>query len=571
VLVNGLLGLGLEFGDQTIRWTSVYIHDTIKRASLAQGRRDQNGNTDFLQQRTGFYERQLINTQVTGEFEFGDISLDVRGSYANTRRDAPGELYFEYARSNSAADPFGNLYVNLLNGNRGNANYTYSKLEEDLYSAGVDLTVPLMENLNFTLGGAYVLTKRFSTRRDFLFRSNGSTVTTPGGTASDPVFLQGIGTLRPDLLLSSGVVNALGITLNENDTGFPSFEAELDNYAGYGKFDWLIADFITIDAGVRYEKATQSVVPLQVFTSLPPAPGVAPLVNDYFLPGATITFDLDNGMQVRLSGSKTIARPQFRELINQPFYDPENNRQYRGNPFLQDSTLINGEARFEWYFAQGQRFSAAGFYKMIDNPIEAFVAGADLVTSYANAPEAQLYGAEIEVQKYFDLTNIGGPFTTRQFVLIANYTFTKSELKIAPGDTVDVFGAVNSAASSYFRDGTPLTGQSDHLVNLQFGFEDLDRLSQQTFLVSYASDRVVSRGLTGTVPQPDVIEKPGFRLDFVWREGVTIAGIDTEFKIEARNLLGTRHEEFQESDANRIDVNSYDVGQSISAGISLTF
>ena len=73
---------------------------------------------------------------------------------------------------------------------------------------------------------------------------------------------------------------------------------------------------------------------------------------------------------------------------------------------------------------------------------------------------------------------------------------------MAPGDTTSVFGASSSIATDYLRDGAPLTGQSDHLVNLQPGLESEDHLSQQTILVTYASERVVSRGLNGTPPQP---------------------------------------------------------------------
>ena len=123
ILVNGLFGLGLEFGTNKVRWTNVYIHDTVKKAALALGQRPaQNGSTDFLQQRTGFYERQLFDTQLTGDFTLTDaLSLDLRGSYANTKRKAPGELYFEYVRTNSAADPFGEVFVNRLTGNSGSA------------------------------------------------------------------------------------------------------------------------------------------------------------------------------------------------------------------------------------------------------------------------------------------------------------------------------------------------------------------------------------------------------------------------------------------------------------------
>jgi len=273
-------------------------------------------------------------------------------------------------------------------------------------------------------------------------------------------------------------------------------------------------------------------------------------------------------MQFRLSASKTLARPQFRELIYQPYYDPESNRQYLGNPLLIDSQLYNGEVRLEWYFAPEQRLSVAGFYKKIDRPIEAFVtqlSGA-FVTSYANAPEAQLYGGEIEFQKYFGLN-----WRERRLVVIGNYTFTQSKLKVSPTDTVDVFAASSSIATDYFRDGAPLTGQSDHLVNLQLGLESEARLSQQTFMLTYASDRVVSRGLNGTPPQPDQIESPGFRLDFVAREGFNLFGQDLEGKLEIRNILGRKHEEFQESGANRIEINTYDLGTLVTVSLTAAF
>src|SRR5690606_15365436 len=92
------------------------------------------------------------------------------------------------------------------------------------------------------------------------------------------------------------------------------------------------------------------------------------LERSYWLPAGTLTYEIQPGMQLRLSGSKTIARPQFRELINQPYYDPDTSRPYTGNQLLTDSTLYNGEARFEYYFARDERVSLAGFYKKIDDP-----------------------------------------------------------------------------------------------------------------------------------------------------------------------------------------------------------
>ena len=90
-------------------------------------------------------------------------------------------------------------------------------------------------------------------------------------------------------------------------------------------------------------------------------------------------------------------------------------------------------------------------------------------------------------------------------------------------------------------------------------------------MLSYASKRVVSRGLRGTPPQPDVIEKPGLQLDFVAREAVSFLNQELELKMEARNITGTKNREYQTSGDNRIDFNSYDRGTSISFSASVTF
>ncbi|WP_179672195.1 hypothetical protein, partial [Salmonella enterica] len=88
---------------------------------------------------------------------------------------------------------------------------------------------------------------------------------------------------------------------------------------------------------------------------------------------------------------------------------------------------------------------------------------------------------------YFDTAPLlaeGPTWANRRFVAIANYTYTKSRISVSPGDVTPVFGASSSIATDYFSDGDPLTGQSDHIVNLQLCLEDTERLSQQTILIS---------------------------------------------------------------------------------------
>jgi outer membrane receptor protein involved in Fe transport len=289
------------------------------------------------------------------------------------------------------------------------------------------------------------------------------------------------------------------------------------------------------------------------------------------LPALTVTYKFLDTMQLRFNASQTIARPQFRELMFQSYYDPESNRAYRGNPLLVDSEFVNAEARYEWYYARDQRFSAAAFYKEIDRPIEAFTGFNDNtpVTSFANAPRATLHGVELELQKYFPLDRFSGDFFgSRRAVVIGNYTWTQSSIEVAAGDTTEVFGTTTQPASNFFTDGAPLTGQSDHLVNLQFGLEDEASLSQQTILLSYASDRVTSRGAAGL---PDIYESPGLSVDFIARQGLKLFGQDMELKFEARNLTGTNYEEFQERGPNRVYYNRYERGRSFSLSVSVNF
>jgi outer membrane receptor protein involved in Fe transport len=559
-VVNGLVGLGLQFGDNTIRWTNLYIRDTIKHTRLGLGHKDQTP-ADYTDQDTAWYERQLIDTQLVAEFAPLDgLSVDLRGGYANSQREAPYELSFEYVRTNAADDPYGAYFINRLNRNAGTASIAFSNLAENLWSGGVDIGYELAPGTVITVGGAVADTRRTSSRRGFIFDAPS---TMPAA----------VSLFRPDLLLQPSVIDYFGIGLIEEDESTPAFLAKLENWAGYAKANIEFMPGVTLDAGVRYEQATQTVRPIQVFETPSGSSASTSLDNGYWLPGATLTWEALPDLQLRLAGSKTIARPQFRELIYQPYFDPDSNRIYLGNPLLTDSELYNAEARAEWYFAGDQRVSIAGFYKKIDRPIEAFVTqlGGQFTTSYANAPSARLYGAELEVQKYFDLGGVAGLPEAERLVVIGNYTYTQSKLKVSPDDSVAVFAASSGVASDYFHDGAPLTGQSDHLVNLQIGFENTDHLSQQTFLLTYASDRVVSRGLNGSPPQPDQIERPGLRLDFVARQGFTALGKEAELKFEVRNIFGRKHEEFQESGDNRIEINTYDLGTVISGSLSVTF
>lgn len=561
IIVNGLLGLSAEIGEHKLRFTNLYIHDTSKEASIKAGIDAINVDEETLlnQGRTSWFERQLFTTQFVGEFKFDEISLDIRGAYANSKRDAPYQRSYSYAFDTLVANDF----VNDLTSPGESARIQFSDLNDDVYGGGIDLGYETNVGIpiKFNVGYSYYLNNRQAQRRDFRF--------VPANGLPNPIDQE-----RIDFLLSDFNIFTHEIELREvaAQTSVPAYDAQLEIHAGYGQLDAEIADGVRLNVGVRYEDAQQSVTPILLQGG--GATVATGLNNDYWLPAGTLTWNFADDMQFRLAASKTVARPQFRELAPQQFLDLETDRTFIGNPLLSDSELINLEGRFEYYIGRGERVTLAGFFKDITNPIEnvAFVqGGGTLFTGFSNAPSAQLYGAEIELVKYFSLYDLGGSFfEDRRLLLAANYTYTKSEIKVAAGDqAINPVTLQTTDASNLFDDGDRLTGQSSHVANLQFGMEREDGpLSQQTVLLTYNSPRVTARG---PQDQPDLIERTGWRLDFVLREEMNIAGQDFEMKFEARNVLGTDYRESQTLGSSVILNNAYDVGTRFSMSIGLKF
>jgi outer membrane receptor protein involved in Fe transport len=601
IVANALVGLGYEFGDNTVRWTNVYIHDTLKQGRGSAAEVYNNASGLRFQQNTNWFERQLIESQLVGEFKLTDaLKFDARGAFANSKRNAPYERQFDYLCSARTSNGLPISYdgANGAGGFQCNGAYQvtqrftpfasiiFSELNENLWTGQADLSYKIDGERPITLSTGYFYqgTDRYSSRIQFNYQTSDGAGTAPGF----PYNLY-----RPDYLLSPDVINnacplrgqgACTLQLQfSTQAGAYAYDAKLNVHAGYVQAEAEVAAGLRAVAGLRYETAIETVTPVQSATTR--------LKNNYFLPAGTLTWNFAADMQLRASGAKTISRPQFRELAPQQFRDPDSDRLFFGNPNLRDSELWNLEARYEWFYARDQRFTLAGFYKRIKNPIEqvGFYTGADdrLQTGFTYLPSATLYGAEVELQKYVPLAGLGGDFfATRRLVAIANYTYTKSQINADASCVPNPAAAQGSpglagCASGFgparllFRDGASLTGQSDHLVNLQLGVEDTAALSQITLLFNYASNRVTNRGpsnLSGTGFQPDIIEVPGIRLDLVARQGFELAGGKFELKAEARNLTRTRYNERQDFGNGRfVYLNRYNLGRVFSLGISTTF
>jgi hypothetical protein len=196
-----------------------------------------------------------------------------------------------------------------------------------------------------------------------------------------------------------------------------------------------------------------------------------------------------------------------------------------------DSEFVNAEARYEWYFAPEERLSVAAFYKNIDKPIEAYTGFNDNtpVTSFANAPEAVLYGAEFELTKYFSLDELfdGCFFGARRAVVVGNYTYTSSDIKVGERRSGSLEPRRSPRATTV--DGQLAGGPSVPAVRGVSG-----GLSQRTVCRMRAP-----RDPSAWRPA-DIFESPGLRRTVA---GALNAAARSQLKFEVRNIFGRGYRE----------------------------
>ncbi len=552
--VNVLLGAGWESPRHRVSLTSLYVHDTLKETRTRDGH-DTLAGFDVRDDYTEWFERELINNQVTGSHAFGeydDLKIEWRGAVARATRDAPYETGIRYENIDGYWSHDASRVQNYMR---------FSNVEDEVASGGVDVTwrLPVERDITLAGGAAYSDNDRNAENREFRF------------LALDGPLPHYNRYQRPDYLFSDYNLSQDLLRLREvtGNSGDAAYDATLKVKAGYLQAEAEINPFVRATVGVRYEDATQAVHTYNIFTGERQG-GVDPLRNSYVLPAATVTWNFSDNQQIRFGASKTIARPQFRELSPLQYLDPDIDRVFYGNPYLVDSELVNLDARYEWFFGSGEYFTVGAFYKDIDRPIESNVndaPGGGILQSFLNAPSATLFGFETEVKKYFDLPVQTSWWGDKRLYLAANYTWSDSEVEVKDGDLVHPYGfASPQDATLFVRDGSELQGQSNHIGNLQIGIEA--GTTQATLIANYVGERVSARGRPG---QPDYMENPGTSLDFVLRQEFNFGRNPVTLGFSARNLLETDFRQYQQAGGNKVDVYRYEPGVSYTLSLSTSF
>ncbi len=222
--------------------------------------------------------------------------------------------------------------------------------------------------------------------------------------------------------------------------------------------------------------------------------------------------------QLRFGWSETTVRPDLREITDASYLDPITDDLVDGNPGVTPADVTNFDMRAEWFFGNGDSFTATLFYKDIQNPIEFFESAASDTTTareIINADSAQVKGVELEGLK--ELSFLGNAFS--QFFVQGNVTIQDSELVAGP----DADAPTNPIRA--------LSGASDFTANMTFGYDSDNAKHSAALGYNMFGERLYVAGRNGA---PDGFEQPFHSVDF------TYSWFPTDFitvKAKFQNLL----------------------------------
>ncbi len=503
---SAFVGLGLDIGKyHRIGLTLMQLRQTDDRTRISDGVVD---SVDSRFYELKWVENQLAAAQLTGKHLFPALhDLDVSWQYTKARanRDVPDQRSYRY-------DYSGDL---LEYSRRSDANATaYGTLEDNQDDYGFKATLPFYfdsgSSLALSAGAGRTTRDRDSSIRTFSLQlASGSPL-----NAGPAFFSQSI-----DAILDAANIRPDGFVLREVTRPTDNYFANQTIDSGFFNADLNLGAWRFI-AGARREKNDQSVTTFDVGNS-----NFDPIVSSIkasdWLPAAGITWAYSDNAQLRFGFSKTLSRPDFRELSPAPFTDPELDIDTIGNPDLKTTQLRNLDLRWEYYFGGLDSLSFSAFQKKFENPIEKQrLPGSTPLLKLDNAASANNVGIEIDVQK--DLGFISERWLKSldlsAYRLGFNYARIRSEI------TLD-----SDSGGFQTNLSRPMQGQSPYVANLQFGYTG--EADEANVLFNRFGRRISEVGVQG---QPDVYEESFNSLDFLWRH--QFSG-DWRVTVRLRNLL----------------------------------
>jgi hypothetical protein len=365
----------------------------------------------------------------------------------------------------------------------------------------------------------------------------------------DPTVGQEISQLPLDRIFSKENIRTVnGLVIEEGTRPIDSYDASNALGAGYISTELPLGRF-DIATGVRTEYNVQrmnSRDDFQTITVDNPVLSILPFLNT--------GFNLNKNSILRLAYSRTVNRPEFRELAPFLFYDYKLEAGRFGNPNLTPATIDNLDLRYEIYMRPGETFNIGGFYKYFNDPIEnrTIITTEQPSFTFINADFARNYGVEVEFRKSLNgMTN--SRFLDR-LSLSSNASVIWSEVDLG----------TQASAQQRVR---PLQGQSPYIVNLAAYYDDQEHGFSGSLVYNIFGDRIFS---VGDLLFPTIYELARHSLDLTLTKRI---GKRSTYKLGVQNILDAPFRFFQDSDRNEKIDGSDDPIFTLRRGqlVSLTF
>lgn len=532
VMWGGLLNLAYKINqNHKITVKNTYNINSTDQTVYRTGREIANADVEKRRYNTNFTQNRLQTIQLGGDhfIKYGKVKVDWVAGLSDIRRLMPDYKILTYTYQNLQSDPsqMGYVYKPDQSDPR-NAGRFFSDMKENVKSLGADASVPLptigVVKTEVKVGGFLQERYRAFDARQFVFNTH------PGFNPSRQY--DSLTTLSADHVLDPGnfdyqfnyidpkdVVYSVDddgnliktdkngnplpptwqgrYTLEEATKKSDSYKAGSSLRAFYFMLDNRVTEYVRVNWGMRYESFQQRLNTFQ--------PGSDNTVNlltekNDWLPSVNFTVSPHKKVNVRLSYSKTLNRPEFRELAPFQFFDFSINRMITGNIDLRRATIQNYDARVEFFPGAGQVVSLTYFRKDFTDPIEKYLepAGSTLVISVHNAKSAFANGFEFDFRQNLQFIRPTNKYFQR-LTMSGNLSLISSNTKAQ--------GAIAQIAEA----DRPLQGQSNYILNGGLTYDNPDK----GFALSFMANRVGRRiAFVGYTDVPSIWENPRTILDF---------------------------------------------------------
>lgn len=255
-----------------------------------------------------------------------------------------------------------------------------------------------------------------------------------------------------------------GFTLYGQPQASNAFNATMNVAAVYAMNQYPVTSRLTAIYGVRLEKA-------DMFYSGENTQGIIfdneKVLDELdFLPSVNLVFRATSDINVRLAGTRSLARPSFKEKSLAEIVDPITGRTFIGNIDLQQTEVTNFDLRFEKFMNRGELISISGFYKNFTNPIEIVAFQPESPNNFTprNAVSANVLGAEFELKK--SLSDFG----LRNFFVATNLSYILSEVQMTQQE---IEGKTNELREGQTIGETrEMQGQAPYIINFGLNYEN---------------------------------------------------------------------------------------------------